>query len=86
MNKKLVIRVTEISDYIQETKCTIRDAAKMYGISKSTVHKDMTERLPELDPLKFKEIEQIFQNHLKVRHINGGESTKKKYLKLKQGA
>lgn len=84
MNKRIVTRVNEISDYIEETKCTIRDAAKKFGISKSTVHKDMTERLLGIDSNKYKIIDQIFQKHLEIRHIKGGESTKNKYLKLKQ--
>lgn len=84
MNKRIVNRVNEISNYIKETKCTIRDAAKKFDISKSTVHKDMTERLLEIDYNKYKIIDQIFQNHLEIRHIKGGESTKNKYLKLKQ--
>lgn len=83
MNKKLVTRVKEIADYIEKTKCTIREAAKEYRVSKSTVHKDMTERLKELDPEKYVIIEKIFQNHIEIRHIKGGESTKNKYLKLK---
>lgn len=84
MNKRIVNRVNEISNYIEETKCTIRAAAKKFGISKSTVHKDMTERLLEIDPNKYKIIDKIFQKHLEIRHIKGGESTKNKYLKLKQ--
>ena len=84
MNKKLVNRVNEIADYIEKTKCTIREAAKNYGISKSTVHKDMTERLIKINKEKYVLIEEIFQNHLKIRHIKGGESTKNKYLKLKE--
>ena len=84
MNKKLVNRVNEIADYIEKTKCTIRDAAKKYGISKSTVHKDMTERLLEINKDKYVKIEKIFQNHIQIRHIKGGESTKNKYLKLKE--
>lgn len=84
MNKQIVNRVTEIADYIEKTKCTIRDAAKKYGISKSTVHKDMTERLLEIDSTKYKIIDTIFKKHIQIRHIKGGESTKNKYLKLKQ--
>ena len=84
MNKKLVIRVKKIADYIEKTKCTIREAAKKYKISKSTVHKDMTERLREIDPNKYVTIDKIFKNHIEIRHIKGGESTKNKYLRLKQ--
>lgn len=83
MNKKIEDRVLEIANYIEKTKNTIREAAKEFNISKSTVHKDMTERLYLIDKNKYKKIEDIFQNHIEVRHIRGGESTKNKYLKLK---
>lgn len=83
MNKKIEDRVLEIANYIEKTKNTIREAAKEFKVSKSTVHKDMTERLYLIDKNKYKKIEDIFQNHIEVRHIRGGESTKNKYLKLK---
>lgn len=84
MNQKLLKRVNLIADYIEKTECTIRDAAKKYNISKSTVHKDMTDRLLKIDVNKYKIIDNIFKNHLKIRHIRGGESTKNKYLRLKE--
>ena len=83
MNKKLISRVIKIADYIENSKCTIREAAKEFHISKSTVHKDMTERLMEIDTIKYEKIDDIFKNHLQVRHIRGGKATKDKYLKLK---
>ncbi len=84
MNKAIILRVKEIADYIIATKCTIREAAKKFNISKSTVHKDVKERLLEIDIDKYKDISLIFQNHLETRHIKGGQSTKNKYLKLKE--
>lgn len=84
MNKKIVMRVKELADYIIDTKTTIREVAKKYNISKSTVHKDLTERLLEIDVEKYKQVDEIFKKHLEIRHIKGGESTRKKYLRLKQ--
>lgn len=83
MNKSMIARVEDISNYIISTKATIRDTAKVFGVSKSTVHKDIQERLKEIDKEKYNQIENIFQEHIDVRHILGGESTKIKYLRLK---
>ncbi|MDD6223984.1 MAG: sporulation transcriptional regulator SpoIIID [bacterium] len=84
MNKKIISRVNVLADYIIKTKSTIREIAKKYGISKSTVHKDLTERLKEIDFARYQEVEKIFQKHLEIRHIKGGESTKNKYLMIKE--
>ena len=84
LNKKIIKRVLEISEYILNTKDTIRKTASIFGISKSTVHKDIQERLKEIDIEKYQQIQDIFENHIKIRHILGGQSTKIKYLELKQ--
>lgn len=84
MNKQIISRVKEIADYIIKSKSTIREAAQKYKISKSTVHKDLTERLLEIDKERYDKVDEIFKNHLEIRHIKGGESTKRKYLRLKQ--
>lgn len=84
MNKKIVERVKEVSDYILKTKQTIRETAKIFGISKSTVHKDIQERLKEIDLIKYNQIEEIFKEHIETRHILGGQSTKIKYQQIKQ--
>lgn len=84
MNKEILLRVEEVSDYILDTKSTIRETAKKYKVSKSTIHKDIKERLSELDHKKYLKIQNIFQEHIETRHIKGGQSTKNKYLKQKQ--
>ena len=61
---------------------TIREVAKIYNVSKSTVHKDLHERLYYINQERYKEIQEIFKYHIDIRHIRGGESTKKRYLKL----
>lgn len=80
MRKSLVDRVNACADYIIETKNTIRQTAKEFNVSKSTVHKDIQERLKEIDSEKFEKVKEIFESHIKIRHIRGGQSTKEKYL------
>ena len=82
MDKYIIERIKEEASQILLTKMTIREIAKLYGISKSTVHKDLNERLIQIDPLKHEQIKQIFKEHIEVRHIRGGEATKRKYLHL----
>lgn len=81
MNKKIMKRVFEEANFIFKTNNNIRNTAKVFGVSKSTVHKDLHERLFELDIDLFEEIANIFDDHLSIRHINGGEATKQKYAK-----
>ena len=76
-------RVIRESNYIIETEDTIRNTAKVFHISKSTVHKDLNKRLKEIDIKKYELIEEILKKHIKIRHILGGISTKLKYDKLK---
>ena len=75
-------RVLKEADYILKTGYTIREVANEFKISKSTVHKDLHERLFYIDKAKYKEVDKLLKYHLNIRHIRGGESTKKKYLKL----
>ena len=83
MNKNIINRVLRESEYIIKSKKTVRETAKIFNVSKSTVHKDMQERLKEIDYSLYKKINLIFKNHIEIRHINGGEATRQKYLKLK---
>ena len=83
MNKNIIIRVLEEANYIIENKKTVRETSRIFNVSKSTVHKDMQERLKEIDYDLFKKVDKIFKYHIKIRHINGGEATRSKYLKLK---
>lgn len=75
-------RVLKEANYIIKTGYTIREVAKEFKVSKSTVHKDLSERLKRINKEKYKEVENILKYHLNIRHIRGGESTKKKYLNL----
>ena len=82
MNKNIVKRVIDEAYYIIDTEKTVREIAVVFGVSKSTVHKDLHERLLEIDYNLYKEVRKILDHHTNVRHIRGGESTRKKYLNL----
>jgi putative DeoR family transcriptional regulator (stage III sporulation protein D) len=69
----------ELSCFIAERKATVRQAAKHFGVSKSTVHKDVTERLPDLNRDLAAEVKLVLEVNRAERHIRGGEATKKKY-------
>jgi putative DeoR family transcriptional regulator (stage III sporulation protein D) len=76
-------RAIECAIYIIEKKCTVREAASVLHISKSTVHKDVSERIKEIDRELFKEVRKILEVNLSERHIRGGEATKLKYKREK---
>ena len=75
-------RAVEIAGYIVETKATVRQAAKKFGISKSTVHKDVTERMEEINPRLAAKARKILDINKSERHIRGGMATREKYLHL----
>lgn len=75
-------RVLEVAKYIIDSKATIRKTAKVFGVSKSTIHKDMTERLPKINPQIAKEAKNILDFNKAERHIRGGKATKMKYKTL----
>lgn len=72
-------RVREVAHYIYETKATVREAAKIYGVSKSTIHKDVTERLSKINPNLADKVKKVLEYNKAERHIRGGEATRKKY-------
>lgn len=84
MNNKIYKRIKEETRIILDSKCTIRELAKKMNISKSTVHKDLHERLLDIDKNMYNKVKEILEYHIKVRHINGGEATRLKYL-MKRG-
>ena len=73
-------RVMEISNYIIERSATVRQTASVFGVSKSTVHKDMTERLPQINEMIASRVRDILDTNKAERHLRGGEATKRKYL------
>lgn len=80
MNSAISERVKNEALYIIDTGKTIREIAAIFKVSKSTVHKDLHERLLDIDGNLFKHVDKILKYHTDIRHIRGGESTKKKYL------
>lgn len=83
MREELIARVTEEARYIAETGATVRDAAKVFHFSKSTVHKDVTERLFFIDKTLYKAVRKVLRKNLDERHLRGGIATREKYLKEK---
>ena len=77
-------RTVELAKYIIENKCTVRDAAKKFGVSKSTVHKDITERLSEISLRLAEEVRTILTENKQERHIRGGWATREKYLRCRK--
>ena len=76
-------RVLKETDYILKTNKTVREVASEFNVSKSTVHKDLQERLPKLNKELYNQVQELMQQHIDERHIRGGESTKNKYKKIK---
>lgn len=72
-------RAIGLAEYIIEKKTTVRSAAKKFGISKSTVHKDVTERLVQINPNLANEVRMVLEENKSERHIRGGQATKAKY-------
>ncbi len=80
MNRIISNRVIKEANYIINTNDTVRAIAKIFKVSKSTVHKDLHERLKEVNIDLYNKVECILKYHIDIRHIRGGESTRLKYL------
>jgi putative DeoR family transcriptional regulator (stage III sporulation protein D) len=76
-------RAVRLGEYIIEKRSTVRESAKVFGISKSTVHKDLTSRLPRLNSGLYKEVRAVLDVNKEERHLRGGEATRQKYLRTK---
>ena len=79
-------RAVLLGEYIIDTGATVRAAAKVFKISKSTVHKDVTVRLKEESPTLYLQVKDVLDKNKKERHIRGGQATRKKYLSMAEGA
>ena len=75
-------RTIEVANYIIENKSTVRSAAKHFNISKSTIHKDVKERLIKINYNLYKEVSKILEENMSQRHIRGGMATREKYRKI----
>ncbi len=79
MRELNVGRATQLGQYIIENESTVRAAAKVFKISKSTVHKDVTERLRKENPQLYKQVKKVLEKNKEERHIRGGMATRRKY-------
>lgn len=83
MNDEVFNRAIELGNYIVENNSTVRAAAKKFGVSKSTVHKDVTQRLKQLNSNLAKDVRKVLEINKATRHIRGGIATKNKYKNKK---
>ena len=73
-----------VAEYVIETGSTVRSAAKHFGISKSTIHKDLTGKLRHTSPNLYSDVKKVLNLNKSERHVRGGEATRKKYLKKRE--
>ena len=77
-------RAVQLGEYIAKNNATVRLTAKKYNVSKSTVHKDVSERLKTINMSLYKQVRQVLDTNKQERHIRGGKATKEKYRKIVQ--
>ena len=75
-------RAETLAEYVIDTGATVRSTASHFGISKSTVHKDLTQKLKYHNPRLYGSVKEILEKNKSERHIRGGEATRQKYLKI----
>jgi putative DeoR family transcriptional regulator (stage III sporulation protein D) len=78
------LRVMQAAEHILETGATVRACAGKFGVSKTTIHKDMRQRLPALDMQMGLQVDEILKKNLQERHLRGGEATRRKFLQLRE--
>lgn len=83
MKRNIELRVFNEAEFILKNNCTVREVARIFYVSKSTVHYDVSFRLKKLNFSIYKSVDEIMKEHLKNRHIKGGEATKNKYKEIK---
>ena len=84
MKKRIILsRCERIGEYIIKKTATVRDAAKKFGVSKSTVHKDVTEKLKSVNPNLYKSVREVIEKNKAERHLRGGAATREKYRTIR---
>ena len=83
MKELLETRALKLGEYMVENNATVRSTAKHFGVSKSTVHKDVSERLQDINSFLYKNVKKVLEVNKAQRHIRGGFATKNKYAKEK---
>jgi putative DeoR family transcriptional regulator (stage III sporulation protein D) len=73
-------RVISVAYYTIETGATVRETAKVFGVGKSTIHKDLTDRLLKIDKVLYEKVKEVLKTNKEERHLRGGEATRQKYL------
>ncbi|MGI6366577.1 MAG: sporulation transcriptional regulator SpoIIID [Bacillota bacterium] len=86
MNDYIWQRVIDIANYVLSTGETVRAVADAFGVSKSTVHKDLTERLYQVNPGLAEQVRLVLENNKAERHLRGGEATRRKYKERQESA
>lgn len=84
MNTTAKVRAKELGIYITDNGATVRTTAKFFGVSKSTVHTDVTQRLKKIDPVLWEQVRVVLDENKAQRHIRGGNATREKYKKVKE--
>lgn len=79
-------RILMLADFVIKSGSTVRHAAEMFGVSKSTVHKDLSQRLETVDPALYEKVRKVLDKNKAERHIRGGLATRRKYLGGEKGA
>ncbi len=85
MKREIYIRVTDAARHILATGATVRQCAERFGVSKTTIHKDMRKRLKEIDPGLFAEVSAVLDKNRRERHLRGGMATRRKYERRREG-
>ena len=86
MDEAIIRRCVSVAQHMLETRCTVRQAAAKFHLSKSSVHKDMCVRLPQIDARLAREIAALLEYNKAVRHLRGGEATRRRYQGLQSAA
>ena len=84
MKEYIELRVLRLAEYIVETGDTVRGTSRIFGVSKSTIHKDVSQRLFEINPALAREVRRVLQKNKAERHLRGGKATQIKYLKRRK--
>lgn len=84
MREEVQLRVMQAAEHILETGATVRACAGKFGVSKTTIHKDMRQRLPRLDRELSGRVDGVLKKNLQERHLRGGDATRRKFLRMKE--
>ena len=84
MREEVRLRVLQAAEHILETGATVRACAVKFGVSKTTIHKDMRDRLPWVDEKLCKQVDAVLRRNLSERHLRGGDATRQKFRRLRE--